>query len=186
MTRNDTFFKILFAIEIALVPLVMAAYILMPSWSVGLFVAGVLVSKIWIELFKNKEDRIHVLINLIGNVLTICPLVIFFTAQGYINVVLCVFIVIFAVLVNVFKPVLFGSVMPEMVDAVDACYMLFECLTLIGLGLIALYSLVADIALFALLLTAVVSVAYKIYYVIRNYNIIGSIKNLFAKLFRRR
>ena len=43
MTRNDTFFKILFAIEIALLPLVMAAEIMMPAWSMGLFIVGILV-----------------------------------------------------------------------------------------------------------------------------------------------
>ena len=76
MTRNDTFYKILFAIEIALLPLVMAYYILFPTWVGGEFVAGVLVTKIWIELFKNKEDKVHTIINAIGNVLTISSLVI--------------------------------------------------------------------------------------------------------------
>ena len=186
MTRNDLFFKILFAIEIAFLPLVMASYIMLPTWTVGLFVAVVLVSKIWMELFKNKEDRVHILINSIANALTISSLVIFFTIQGYINTALSVFVVILAVAMNALKAVFYKSIMPEMIDAVDTCYMLFECLTLIGLAFIVLYDLVTDIALFALLLTAIVSVAYKIYYIFKNYNVIGSIKNLFAKLFRRK
>ena len=46
MTRNDTLFKILFAIEVALLPLTMAAYLLMPTWSVCVFIAAILIAKI--------------------------------------------------------------------------------------------------------------------------------------------
>lgn len=186
MTRNDTFFKILFAIEIALLPLVMAAEIMMPDWSMGLFIAGILVARIWMELFKNKENRAHIIINSIGSVLTISSLVIFFSVKGFINVTLCVFLVIFVVLMNLFKIFLHGKSMPEMIDAVDACFLLFECLTLAGLAIIVLYDLIVDIALFALLLTSIVSVAYKIFYIFKTYNVWGLIKDTFAKLFRRR
>ena len=186
MTRNDTFFKILFAIEIALLPLVMAAYILMPTWTVGLFIAGILVAKIWIELFKNKEDKTHVIINVIGNSLIISTLAIFFAVKGYINVVACVFIVIFALAFNAFKVCLNGRIMPEFIDAVDSCYMMFECLFLAGLTFVVFHDLVTKIALFALLLTAVVSVAYKLFYVFKHYNVVGNTKNFFLKLFRRK
>ena len=186
MTRNDTFFKILFAIEIALLPLVMAAEMMMPAWSMGLFVAGILVARIWMEIFKNKQDRVHILINSIGSILTISSLAIFFDVKGYIGTVLTVFIVIFIVLMNIFRVFLFGKPMPEMVDAVDACFMMFECLALVGFAVVVLYALVLDIALFALLLTAIVSVAYKVFYIFKTYNVIGLIKDIFAKLFRRR
>ena len=186
MTRNDTFFKILFAIEVALLPLVMAADTMMPTWSVGLFIAGVLVAKIWMEIFKNKEDRAHVIINSIGNILTISSLVIFFAVKNYVNYVLCGFIVVFVILMNLFRILLHGKAMPEMIEAVDTCHVLFECLTVAGLAVIVLNSLMADIALFALLLTAIASVIYKIFYVVKTYNVIGLIKDTFAKLFRRR
>lgn len=181
MTRNDTFFKILFAIELALLPLVMASYILFPTWVVGLFVAGVLIAKIWVELFKNKDNKSHIIINSIGNVLTISSLVIFFTVYEYINVTLCVFVVILSVLMNLLKVVMFEKAMPEMVDAVDTCFMLFECLTLASLSFVVFYQLVTNIALFALLLTAIVSVAYKLYFLCRTYDVWGKIKSLFRR-----
>jgi hypothetical protein len=106
MTRNDTFFKILFAIEIALLPLTMAAYLLMPTWTVGVFVAGVLIAKIWMEIFKNKEIRSHLVINAIGNFLIISSLVIFFTAFKHINIIMCVFVVALAFFMSVLKIVL--------------------------------------------------------------------------------
>ena len=181
MTRNDTFFKILFAIEIALVPLVMAAYILMPVWTVGVFIAGVLVAKIWMELFKDKENRSHKLILAIGNALTISTLVIFFTVYGYINLVMCIVVVILAVLMNVLKVIMSKNVMPEMIDAVDSCYVLFESLTLIALAFVVFYELTTSIALFALTLTAVVSVTYKVYFILRNKGGWDKIKNYFRR-----
>ena len=181
MTRNDTFFKILFTLEIGLVPLAMAAYLLFPTWSVGIFVAGILIAKIWIELFKNKESKTHIILNSIGNIITISSLVIFFTVYNYINIVLCVFIAILVVLTNIYKVVMFNKAMPEMIDAVDSCYMLFECLTLIGLTFVVFYQLVTDIALFALLLTSVVSVIYKTYYLLKNNGGFDKIRNMFRR-----
>ncbi len=181
MTRNDTFFKILFTLEIGLVPLAMAAYLLFPIWSVGVFVAGILVAKIWIELFKNKGNKVHIILNSIGNIITISSLVIFFTIYGYINVVLCVFIAILVFATNIFKIAMFNKIMPEMIDAVDSCYVLFECLTLIAFTFVVFHTLVTDIALFALLLTSAVSVIYKAYYLLRNHGAFDKIKNLFRR-----
>ena len=191
MTRNDTFFKILFAIELALLPLVMAANILLPVWAIGLFITGILVAKIWMELFKNKENHTHTVISAIGNALTISTLAIFFTAQGYIDsVALCVFVVIFAVLANIFKALLFKSNMPEMVDAVDACGVLFEYFVLVALIVVVLRTvettqLIVNVALFALLLTSLVSAVYKLFYVFRTYDVWTKTKNFFAKIVRR-
>ena len=181
MTRNDTFFKILFAIELALVPLAMAAYLLMPTWTVGVFVAGILVAKIWLELFKVKANRSHQIIMAIGNVITISSLVIFFTVHDYINLALCIVAVALAVLANLLKVCFSRDVMPEMIDAVDSCFMLFECLTLICLAFVVFYQLTTTIALFALILTAAVSVLYKTYFFFRHKNGFYKIKNLFRR-----
>lgn len=181
MTRNDTFFKILFAIEIALLPLAMAAYILMPVWTVGVFIAGVLVAKIWLELFRDKENISHKVILAIGNALTISTLVIFFTVYGYINLAMCIVVVILAILFNVLKILMSKDVMPEIIDAVDSCYMLFECLTLIALAFVVFYELTTNIALFALVLTAATSVVYRIYYILRHKGGWDRIKNLFRR-----
>lgn len=181
MTRNDTFFKLMFAIEIALIPLAMSAYLLMPTWTVGLFIAGVLIAKIWMELFKNKNNTAHAVIMAIGNVLTISSLVIFFTVYGYINLALCIVTVVLVVLMNLMKVFLKQDFLPEMIEAVDSCYILFECLTLVALAIVVFYQLVTSIALFALILTAGVSVLYKIYYYLRHKGGIDKIKNLFRR-----
>lgn len=185
MTRNDRFFKLLFAIELALLPLVMASFIFTKNselnWVPGLIVAGVLVVAIWLELFKNKQDRVHLIINAISSVLTTSSLTIFFAVYNYINVTLCVFVVLFAILMNVLKVVLHDKILPDMVNAIDSCYVLFECLLLVGLCFVVFHTLVTDIALFALLLTSVVSVSYKLFYVARYYSVFERIKNLFRR-----
>lgn len=181
MTRNDTFFKFLFAIEIALIPLVMAAYILMPEWTVGIFIAGILVAKIWLELFKNKQNSLHLKILAVGNILTISSLVIFFTVYNYINLPMCIIAVSLVVLMNVLKIALNKELMPEMIDAVDSCYTLFECLTLIVLAFVTFYVLTTTIAVFALILTSGVSVLYKIYFMLRHKGGFDKIKNLFRR-----
>ncbi len=181
MTRNDTFFKILFAIELALLPLVMASYILMPNWTVGLFIAGILVVRIWLELFKDKTNKAHQIIMLIGNALSMLTLVIFFMVEGYIDIALGTVTISLVVLCELLKFAMRGKTMPEMIDAVDTCFMLFECLLLIGLTFVIFHELVTTVALFTLLLTAVVSVGYKIYYSIRYDGVIGKIKNIFRR-----
>lgn len=181
MTRNDKFFKILFAIEIALLPLVMASYMLMPHWTVGLFVAGILAVKIWLEIFKNKEDKVHQIILVIGNILTISSLVIFFMVEGYINIALGTVVVSLAVVCELMNFAMRNTAMPEMIDAVDTCFMMFSCLLLIGLTFVIFHELVTTVALFTLLLTSVVSVGYKVYYAVRYQGVIGKIKNAFRR-----
>ena len=181
MTRNDTFYKILFAIQLALIPLVLAAYYLMEDWTVGLFIAASLGVKIWLELFRTRENTTHKIISAVGNVLTLATLIIFFAAQGYLSVVLCVFAVIFVVLMNILSVCLHGKTMPETIEAVDFCYMLFECFVLVGMTFVVFNQLITNIGLFAILLTAVVSVAYKVYYVVKCTDFVGRVKSLFRK-----
>lgn len=181
MTRNDTFYKILFAIQLALIPLVLAAYYLMEDWTVGLFIAGSLVVKIWMELFRVKENFTHKIISVVGNVLTLSTFIIFFTAKGYLNVALCVFAVLFLILMNILSVCLHDKTMPETIDAVDFCYMLFECFVLVGMTFVVFNQLVTNIGLFAILLTSLVSVVYKVYYVVKCTDFVGRIKSLFRR-----
>ena len=106
---------------------------------------------------------------------------IFFTVHNHINTVMCVFVVILAVLMNVLKYFMFETAMPETIEAVDSCFMLFECLTLGAFTFVMFSQLVSNIALFALILTSAVSVAYKTFYLCRHYGVINRIKNLFRR-----
>lgn len=164
MTRNDIFYKILFAIAIALLPMTIFAYLYLPEWAISLFIAGILLCKIWIELFRDKASFQHTIIDSIASILIFSTLLITFAVVDYINLALAIVVVVLIVAMNVFKIIYFKKNMPEFIDAVDYCHMLFEILTLIALAFVAYFDLITNIGLFALLLTAIVSVFYKIYY----------------------
>lgn len=164
MTRNDALYKVLFAIEIALLPMVIFAYLYLPEWSMGLFIAGILLAKIWLELFKDKINYSHIIIDAVGSILVFTTLLTFFMVIDLINVALGVVTLVLIVIMNVFNILYFKKNLPEYVDAVDYCYILFECLTLIAFTFLTYYSLITDIGLFALIMTCAVSIIYKIYY----------------------
>ncbi len=171
MTRNDTFLKILFAIEIALLPMVIFAYLFLPNWSMGLFIAGILLAKIWIELFKNKAYMSHIIINAVGNILVFTTLLVFFIVENLVNLPLAVIVIVLVWLFNIFYVLMYKKNIPDTISAVDYCYTLFEILTLIGFIFIVFYSLVSYIGLYAVLITTAVSVLYKIYFAFRYLNL---------------
>lgn len=179
MTKNDKFFKILFAFELALVPLVIFADRLMPKWAMSLFIAGLVLVKVWLELFKEKHNKTHAIIDSVGSILVFGSLLIYFLAVGLISKPLGITVLVFIVLENLFLPALFNRQMPEFIDAVDFCYMLFECFLLGAFAILKFYSLITNIGLFALLLTTIVSVCYKIYFVFRQ-------TELFSKFTRKK
>lgn len=180
MTRNNVLFKILFAIEVALLPMVIFSYLFLPGWSVCLFIAGVLLAKIWLHIFNDKTKASAVIISL-GNILVFSVLAIMYMATSHLNVALGVVSLVFIVLTNIFKICLFNKSISETIEAVDYCSVLFECLTIVGFAILLFYNLVTNIGLFALILTGVVSVVYKVYYTIKYTNFISTLKNLFKR-----
>lgn len=169
MSKNDIFYKILFAIGLALLPLVIFAnQLIEEKWAMGLFIGGVLLVKIWMELFKDKFNFQHAIISAISSVLTFSVLLILFAVSNYVNVALVVITLVLIVLYNVLFVWYFKKQVPEFVLAVDYCYMLFECIALACFVLVSYFSLPTLIGMFALLLTAVVSCGYKIYAFIKN------------------
>lgn len=167
MSKNDTFFKILFAIEIALLPLVFFANLFMPKWSVGLFIAGILLAKVWLELFKDKTSKIHTIIDSVGSIAVFTTLIIFLLTSNLIAKPLGIAVIVLIIIMNVLLVLMFNRQMPEFIDAIDFCYMLFECFSLVAFTFTAYYALITNIGLFALLLTSAVSIIYKIYYIFR-------------------
>jgi len=101
--------------------------------------------------------------------------------EGYINIALGTVVVVLAILCELMNFAMKNTAMPEMIEAVDTCFMLFTCLLLVGLTFVIFHELVTTVALFTLLLTALVSVGYKLYYAIRYNGVIGKIKNAFRR-----
>ena len=96
MTRNNLLFKILFAIELALLPMVIFAYLFLAPWTMGVFIGGILLAKIWLHIFNDKTKLSTIIIS-IGNILVFSVLVILFMATNLINVALGVVVIILVV-----------------------------------------------------------------------------------------
>mgnify|MGYP006931938366 CR=1 FL=1 len=166
--KKDTLYKILFAIELALLPLTIFAYLYLTNWSVGLFVAGVLLCKIWRELFKDKHNRSQVIISSIASVVTNTTLLALFMATDVLNIALGV-VTIVAILAKVVCDVLMlEKDLPEFIDAVNYCFVLFECLVLISMIFAYAYSVVLSVSCIASILTGVIFAVYSVYYLIKN------------------
>ena len=183
MTKNDAFYKILFAIELALLPMVSFAYVYggWPTWIMGLFMGGVFVCKIWREIFKDVYDKTHIIIGAVSTVAVYTYLLIFLTSIGYFHPALAVTTIVFVILQSLFKVLMRNKRMPEFVTAVDHCFVIFEAITLLAMSLIVLVSESAIVGLWSLLLTSIVSVSYKSYYALQFYGVIDKIKNKFHR-----
>ncbi len=181
MTRNDLFYKILFAIEIALLPMVIFAYMFIADWAVGLFISAILICKIWREIFKMRENKTHNIIGYIASVLVFTTLLVFFMSVDVINIALGVIAIVVIVLMQLFSIITYNKKINETVRAIDSCYMIFECLTLVSMIFIMFYVLTTNIGLFAIILTAVASVGYKVYYVFKYMGLKDKLVGLFSK-----
>ena len=168
MSKNDIFFKVLFALGLALLPLVIFAnHFIQEKWAMGLFLGGVLLVKIWFELFKDKYNYEHAIISAISSVLTFAVLLILFAVNNYVSITLLVITLILIVLYNVLAVVFFKKQLPEFVLAVDFCYMLFECIAIACFVVIPYITLPALIGIITLILTTVASCGYKLYIILR-------------------
>lgn len=181
MTKNDGFYKVLFAIELALLPMVIFANLFLPIWTMSLFIIGILVCKIWREIFINRKSRTHALINTIASVAEFGVLLIYLSIQNFLNLALAIASLVLIVLFHLFKHILFTKCMNETIDAVDFCFIIFECITLAALAFVNLSTQPVNIALWSMILATAVSVGYKIYYLFKYEDLFSKIKSLFAK-----
>ncbi len=169
MTKNNFLFKTLFAVQIALLPIVIAVDLVktLPLWAVSVCIAGVLLCKIWVEVFKDKNNKTHKIMALAGTVATFAVLLFFLANKGVIAMWLAILTFVLIVLFATLKVLLMNKVMPETIEAVDYCFNLFELLSLLAFTF-AFYNItMTNIGLFAIILSTVVSVTYKVYYCIK-------------------
>ena len=181
MTKNDNFFKILFAIELALIPMVIFSQLFLETWAMSLILGGIVVAKIWREIFKNKESKQHSIISAIASVCEFGVLIIYFSVKELLLLPLAISAVVIIVLFNLLKIAFFDVKLNETIEAVDFCIIIFEILTLVAFAIMNLVEQITTIALWTLVLAGAVSVIYKIYYGFKYDNWAGKIKAIFRK-----
>ena len=181
MSRNDGFFKILFAIELALIPMVIFAHLYLETWAMALILGAVAVTKLWREIFKDKDNKAHSVISIIASLCEFVVLITYFATEGVLLLPLAISAAVIIVLFNILKFVFIGINMNDTIEAVDFCIIIFEFLTLVALALMNIVEDITTVALWTLVLAGTVSVIYKIYYGFRYANWGGRIKGIFRK-----
>lgn len=181
MTKNNLFYKILFAIEIALLPMVIFANLFIEKWAVGLIIAGILVCKIWREVFKDKDSKGENIISNIASAIVDATLIVFFITIGSVNMVLGVFAVVLILAMTISNILTFKKIKSSTIQAMDSCYVIFDFFLLMALMFVYFYNPIASIALFAIVLTSVASLASKIWYVLKYTNLGNKIKSIFKR-----
>lgn len=181
MTKNDGFFKILFAIELALIPMVIFANLFLETWAMSLFIGGIAVAKVWREIFKEKENKQHIIISAIASICEFGVLIVYLATEKLLLLPLAIAAVVVIVLFNLLKVVFANVAMTETIEAVDFCVIIFELLTLVSFAIMNMVDQITTIALWTLVLAGAVSVIYKIYYGFKYDNWASKIKAIFRK-----
>ncbi len=181
MSRNDGFFKILFAIEVALIPMVIFSQLFLETWAMSLILGGIVVAKVWREIFKNKESKAHTIISAIASVCEFGVIIIYFATEKLLLLPLAISTVVVIVLFNLLKVVFANVTMTETIEAVDFCVIIFEVLTLVAFAIMNIVDQITTIAMWTLVLAGAVSVIYKIYYGFKYDNWAGKIKAIFRR-----
>ena len=186
MSRNDGFFKILFAIELALIPMVIFAHMYLENWAMSLILGGIVVAKVWREIFKEKENKSHLVISAIASLIEFGVLIIYFATEKLLLLPLAISAVVVIVLFNLLKVVFANVTSSDTIEAVDFCVIIFELLALVAFAIMSFVDQIATISLWTLVLAGSVSVLYKIYFGFRYNNWAGRVRGFFQRLFRRK
>ena len=181
MSRNDGFFKILFAIELALIPMVIFAHLYLETWAMALIIGALAITKLWREIFKDKESRSHSIISILASLCEFCVLITYFAVEDLLLFPLAIVAVIIMILFNVLKFVFANVNINETIQAVDVCMIVFELLTLVAFAIMSFVEEIEIVALWTLVLAGGVSVIYKIYYGFKYANWGGKIKGIFRR-----
>lgn len=166
-TKNDILYKILFAIELALIPLVIFANIFLPNYGLSLFIAGILLVKIWIELFKDRLSFSHAIIDAIGSVAVFTTLISLLIYNDKVNIGFGITVIVLIWVYYIINLSMHKKSMPELIDAVEFSYMLFECFALVAFALAPYFTTITNISLIAIILTTAVSILYRIYFLFK-------------------
>ena len=168
---NNMRYRGLFAVQVALLPLIIAFNLLVNEWAMAIPLGLLVVCRLIMGFFKNRASLSEHIIQAIGDALTLG----FVAISTWLAVVDCVLVVLYEVANAYF----FCKPMPDFIDALDFCFVAFIFTTLISLTFVFKIDEVAKVSFLAIMITSAIVVAYKVYRFF-NYYIINR-KSKFAK-----
>lgn len=170
--NKDLIYKILFAIEVALLPMLISAHILMPRACEIVFLTIIIVAKLCMILLKDQANHIHIYLDALGNVIVFGFTLMTFAFYGYLNIWLAVGASILVVLEELARVFFFYKHNKQYIDALNFAIEMFMYLTLGGMIIVFWTNVLLKIAVIALLISCLVVVLiqgfnFVYYYLIR-------------------
>ena len=177
--NNYMRYRGLFAVELALLPLMVAFKLIVGTWAVCiplLLLAGCRAVMIFVKNKAKMEDHI---IECVGDAIVLGFLAIYFAVLGFIpnwlSILVCVLLPLYQ-LANVY---FYAKPMNEIIEALDFCFLTFVFTTIISLSFVMAIDVVAKVSFIAIMLTMAIVIIYKLYRFARYYVI--SRKSKFQK-----
>ena len=167
--KKDIIFKLLFAIEIALLPLILASHYIFPDWIMGIFVSVLLLAKIAIIIIKNPANVKQLYLDAIGNVIVIDFLLISYACLNYIPVVLTVLGAVLFSLEETLKVYFYYKPNNDFVSALNFTVEMFMFVTLSALMFVTINLATIKVAVIALIISSSLLVAIQTYNLIYYY-----------------
>lgn len=170
--NKENLFKLMFALEIALLPMIISAKLMMPDWCIALFVGMIVVAKLVMIVVKNPANNMQLYLDAIGNVVVIVAGFIIFTCFGYVNLVMSILACVFIVTEEFVRVVFYFKPNNQLIDALNFSCEMFIFLSLAGMLVAPFNAVILEVAVVALVINAIVLTViqgyrYIYYYVIR-------------------
>ena len=169
----------LFAVELALLPLMIAFKLIIGTWALCIPLALLAVCRCVMIFIKDKVKLSDHIIECVGDTIVLGFLTIYFAVLNFVpnwlSIVVCILLPLYE-MANVY---FYSKPMNDIVEALDFCYLAFLFTTIISLSFVMVIDAVAKVSLIALMLTMAIVVAYKLYRFLRYY--VFSRKSKFAK-----
>ncbi|MBQ8431159.1 MAG: hypothetical protein IJX26_04415 [Clostridia bacterium] len=161
---NKSFlFKIMFAIEIALLPIIISAKMIMPELALSVVVGLILVAKLVMVVIKNPGSTMDIYLDAIGNGIVIVFCLITAACYDYINLVLAIITSVVFVLEEVLRVYFYYKPNNQLVDALNFAVELFIFVTLSSFMMINISNLMLQISTIALLIASAFLVGIQTY-----------------------
>lgn len=175
LNKKDFLFKIMFAIEIAMLPMIIASKLSFPDWVMYSVITVLLVAKLAMIILKNPAENLHIYLDAIGNAVVLCFCLITFCCYGYIHVGLVAVACSLFVLQEVAKVYFFFKPNNQMVEGLNFANELFMFITIASLLVVSINTMVLQVSVIALIIASALIIGiqgykYIYYYVINNQN----------------
>ena len=150
--NKDLIFKILFSLEICLLPMIISARILMPNFAMAIFVGAIVVTKIFMIFMKMPANYKHIIIDGIGNVVVMCFVLITYCCYNYINVPLTVITCVLFTLEEILKVYFYYKPNNQLVESLIFSVEMFVFVILLCLMFVELTTVTLRVAVIAMII----------------------------------